>query len=106
MSQKVSIGRIVHYRLSLHDADAINRRREHAQENYRFHERNKTGVQIHVGNRVKKGETVAMTITAVWEGDKVNGKAHLDGSDDLWVTSAQYDPKGKAAGTWSWPPRV
>lgn len=101
-----SIGRIVHYRLNEDDAIRINRRREHAMLHMDEHRANANGVQVHVGNAVKPGDTVAMVIVAAWgttPDAAVNGQALLDGCDAFWVTSRS---RGEGPGTWSWPPRV
>ncbi len=103
MSTKVSVGRIVHYRLTSEDAEAINRRREHAKANLEKMREEKPGFQAHIGNRVSRGEIVPLQVTNVWEGNRVNGQATLDGNDSLWVTSAD---QGVLNGQWFWPERV
>ena len=102
MTQKPTIGRTVHYRLTSDDAGSTNERRRHARANLQKMRDEQPGFQAHVGNNVVGGEVVAMTITQVWPGDLVNGQAILDGNDSLWVTSA---PQGDEAGQWNWPPR-
>lgn len=120
MSEQVpSIGRIVHYRLSVDDAIQINRRRTSgvsiatrmksfvpsAQENESVIYGWPEGAQAHIGNAVKEGDVFPMLITKVW-GDNpssaVNGQAYLDGNDVLWVTSACV---GDGPRTFSWPQR-
>ena len=120
VAQVPSIGRIVHYRLSAQDVEAVTRRRTTGASIaermsrcvltgdppvYAWPE----GAQAHVGNPVSEGDVVPLTITAVWpnefgEGEYgVNGQALLDGNDSLWVTSAK---QGEEPGQWSWPPKV
>lgn len=106
MSDQIpTIGRIVHYRVNEQDAEAINRRREHAKAHLDDHCVNANGVQIHVGNRVSAGDVFPMMITRVW-GDTpesaVNGQLFLDGNDIYWVTSTQ---RGDALRMFSWPQR-
>ena len=102
MSQP-SIGRIVHYRLTKDQAEAINQRYEHAADRRQVMQDLKFGFQAHVGNRPLEGDIVAMVVTAVWGPEMVNGQCLLDGTDSMWVTSAHA---GDGPGTWSWPPRV
>ena len=102
-----TIGRIVHYRLSSQDAEAINRRRDHAAA----HLRSKTGgahegYQAHAGNSVNSGEAFPMIIVRTFgEGERaaVSGQVFLDGSDVFWATSLI---EGGAPGQWTWPERV
>lgn len=85
-----SIGRIVHYRLSKQDVDAINARRVD---------------RLAYGNPIAYGDAFPMLIVAAWgqtPESAVNGRVLLDGTDDLWVTSRLC---GEEEGTWSWPPR-
>ncbi len=108
---RITIGRIVHYRLSSDDAHAINRRREvgagHAPDW-------PAGAQAHIGNIVEPGETYPLLVTRVWdegpENPMVNGQVFLDGNDSLWVTSVESHPGGSEDvatwGAWHWPPRV
>lgn len=105
MTQVPTIGRIVHYRLSAQDAEAINRRRADAREHRDQHTGNATGVVIHVGNSVEEGETYPTMITRVWGStpeSAVNGQVMLDGNDLYWVTSVAC---GEGPGTFSWPVR-
>ena len=103
--QVPTIGRIVHYTLHEQEADAINRRREHARTHIDDHRVNANGVQLHVGNRVDAGDVFPMVITRVW-GDTptsaVNGQVLLDGNDLYWVTSVSV---GTGPHTFSWPVR-
>lgn len=87
---KPTIGRIVVYRVSSQDADAINRRRKDAAEKLAWHQALKSGAQIHVGNAVKEGDEFPLVITRVWgdaEYSAFNGQLFLDGNDLYWVTS-------------------
>lgn len=105
-----SIGRIVHYKLTASDADAINRRRADAESALSEHRANANGVLVHSGNRVSEGDIYPLMITRVWadadhlsEGTAVNGQVHLDGNDTLWVTSRTQGDEG---GRWFEAPRV
>jgi hypothetical protein len=102
-----TIGRIVHYCLTEHDAKAINRRRVHdgsSKPDWPM------GAQSHTGNGVRGGELVPMIVwphhVVVWPNehgpnfDGVNGQVILDGNDSLWVTSVK---EGTDPGTWRWP---
>lgn len=87
MSQPVSIGRIVHYRLTEDDCRGLQFRLDRA------------------------GELCALQVTAVHAGDEINGKVTVD--DDrppLWVKRIPYELNGQppdgTAGHWHWPPRV
>lgn len=109
--QKPSIGRIVHYRLSAQDAEAIARRRTSGVSiaGRIKEEKWPLGAQAHIGNPVAEGQTLPLVICRVWPDEYgpgvhgVNGQVLLDGNDQLWVTSAR---EGEGPGTWSWPPRV
>lgn len=101
-----TIGRIVHFRLSAACAEAINRRRKHARDHMPEHVRASTGVQLHVGNEAREGDTLPMLIVAVHgktPDSCVNGQVFLDGNDTLWATSVSA---GEGPGTFSWPGRV
>ena len=101
-----SPGRIVHYKVSSTDADAINRRRtNHSAIRSRLAAEPSMwphGAQAHIGNTVRAGDVFPMIVVRVWQGDLVNGQAVLDGTDTFWVTSAS---EGEGNGQWSWPPR-
>lgn len=95
----VTVGRAVHYVLSEQDAKEISARRLAANM---FTDKI-PGVQYHQGNPVEAGQHCAMTITAVWNDQGlINGKVHLDGFDDHWVTSRSFDNESKKPFTWHW----
>lgn len=99
-------GRIVLYRLTHADAEAINRRRKHACDSIDYHRWKKIGTQVHVGNAAGEGDEFPMTIVRVWGGtptSAVNGQVMLDGNDTLWVTSVSV---GEGPGTFRWPTRA
>lgn len=106
MSQRPSIGRIVHYKLSAQDADAINRRRTDAK----LHRGSKAdGDQVHTGNTAYEGDIFPMLITRVWDHGQpdstpilVNGQVFLDGNDVLWATSVG---EGDGVRHYQWPTR-
>lgn len=104
---KPTVGRILHYRLSEQDAEAINRRRttgaaiaERIQA-----EKWPLGAQAHIGNGANAGDVVPLIVVTVHDEPQlsVNGQAMLDGNDTFWATSRH---EGTEPGTWSWPPRV
>ena len=100
-----TIGRIVHYTLSEHDAEQINRRRAHAQSHLAEHIERSDGSVIHVGNGVQEGDVYPLVITRVWgthEGAAVNGQVLLDGNDLFWATSVT---EGKGPRHFAWPTR-
>lgn len=100
---KPSIGRIVHYKLSEHDAEAINRRRA----DYSASGPANTGFQAHVGNRAEAGQVYPATIVRIFDPEGDSGTSNLqvalDGNDTYWATSRKT---GDEEGAWSWPPRV
>jgi hypothetical protein len=64
-----SVGRIVHYKLTQHDADQINKRRKDAKN------KNAAGVTlasqelgavVHTGNDVAAGDVYPLIITRIW----------------------------------------
>ena len=106
IAQVPTIGRIVLYKLTTSDADAINRRRNHAAAHLAEHRDAATGVQIHVGNGMAAGDIFPMVITRVWGTTPescVNGQVMLDGNDLLWVTSSIV---GTEPGQFAWPVRT
>lgn len=91
MSQKPSIGRIVHYTLTESDAALIDQQNRHAGSNR---------------NSVRVGEVYPAMVVAVFgNGEHANLKVFLDGGPgaEYWATSR---PEGETPGTWCWPPRV
>ncbi|MGW1252525.1 hypothetical protein [Streptomyces sp. NPDC002535] len=104
MSQPTpTIGRIVHYRVTKDEAEAVNRRRRD------FHESGsaaaRTGFVGHFGNRAEEGDVFPAMIVRVWNESTVtvNAQVFLDGTDVLWATSRA---EGTEPGTWAWPERV
>lgn len=94
-----SVGRIVHYKLSEVDAEAINRRRD----DFDTANPGATGFQAHIGNRAEAGQTFPATVVRTFGGDAVNLQVSLDGTDTYWATSRT---PGDDPGQWCWPPRV
>ena len=99
--QKISVGRIVHYKLSFLDAAVVNRRRTYAETSGL--KKAALGVMLHHGNQVASGEVLPMIVTRVWPGDNVNGQVFLDGNDTFFVLTVA---PGDGEGQWSWPPKV
>lgn len=108
-----TLGRIVHYKLTKHDAAAINKRRLDFQlfrSNFSGPsdpgQAGADGHVAHIGNQVAAGEVYAATIVRAW-GDTpesaVNLQVHMDGNDSFWATSRTV---GDGEGHWSWPPRA
>jgi hypothetical protein len=105
---KPTIGRTVHYILSEHDADQINRRRTNS---YSIAERIPqekwpVGAQAHIGNPAEAGQIFPMIIIAVWSDTLVNGQVFLDGNDQLWKTSVNHESTvvdENKQGMWKWP---
>ena len=78
-------GKVVHYKLT--DANVSEVVAGRAQSD-------------HHGNAVRPGDVVPLLV--IWshevEGEtRVNGRAFLDGTDELWITSA---PQGDKPGEW------
>lgn len=97
-------GRIVQYRLTADQAQQINKRRADFARFRGTPEYSDTGYAAHVGNFAQAGDIVPLLVVRAWSpGTGVNGQAFLDGTDNLWVTSAT---EGDNDGQWSWPPRV
>ena len=60
---------------------------------------------------VEPGEYVPMMVTRAREGDTINGRAMLDGTDTLWCQDVKFGGNSSSSlgideGTWCWPPRV
>lgn len=101
-----TIGRIVLYTLTKHDADQINKRREDGALTMPSHRAVADGSQVHVGNWVAEGDVFPMIVTRLWqngETEGVNGQVMLDGNDTLWTTSKKL---GDEPGSFAWPARV
>ena len=103
----VTIGRIVHYKLTDQDAVEINRRRttgikiaERIKQNTETSSMWPLGAQAHIGNEAHAGDVYPMLVVRVWSAGCVNGQCFLDGNDVLWVTSATY---GDMPHQWQWP---
>jgi len=107
---RATLGRIVHYKLSVEDAEAIGRRRTTVAGIHLSMEAGRwpLGTQAHIGNPASAGECYPMIVTKVspdqfGEGlDGVSGQVFLDGNDVLWVTQRT---EGADPGQWAWPPR-
>jgi hypothetical protein len=88
---KPSIGRIVHYTLSQHDADEINRRRTDSPPS---------------GNHASEGDVYPAMIVRIFgetPESAVNLQVSLDGNDSFWATSRTL---GEGPFHWAWPERV
>lgn len=99
--------RIVDYTLTDLDALQVNRRRTNS-ESIRVRMAAGTwpeGVQAHVGNPARGGQTVPLLVVVVHPFDRVNGQAFMDGNDQLWVQSAEFSNAPGVPGTWAWPQR-
>ncbi|OLE22369.1 MAG: hypothetical protein AUG49_19325 [Catenulispora sp. 13_1_20CM_3_70_7] len=107
-----TIGRIVHYKLTPHDAEAINRRRADANAFRRNHsgtvesgQPGASGHQEHVGNHAQVGDVYPAVVVRVFDPSvtTANLQVQLDGNDTYWATSRM---EGDEPGFWSWPPRA
>jgi len=99
MTDKITIGRIVHYTLNDADAEAINRRRGDAVTNNAAHQM--SGFVAHVGNEAVAFQVYPAMCVRDW-GSSANFQVYLDGNDVYWATSRS---EGKGPGTWAWPSR-
>jgi len=88
--QLPSVGRIVHYRLSQADADAIAFER--------------TKLMGAPRNPATTGDVYPAVVVRVNGGLSVNLQVKLDGPDTHWATSRNYS--AETQGCWFWPPRV
>lgn len=108
----ISIGRIVHYKLSQDDAQDINSRRHDFLAYQREAKpplspggRGRTGHIGHWGNAVRPGDIFPAMVVKVWPNHPdglVNLQVYLDGNDVLWATSRA---EGDEEGQWYWPVR-
>lgn len=97
----VSIGRIVHYKLSRLACHHIESKRAKL-------EKETPGARsgyVSLGNDVSPGMVFPMIVVAVREEDYghkvfVNGQVFLDGVDTLWMTGVE---RGDGNGQWQWP---
>jgi hypothetical protein len=99
-----TVGRIVWYKITACEAEAINRRRAHARAAINHHRETKTGTIVHCGNEVIAGKLYAAMIVEVWGNiaeSPVNLQVFLDGNDTFWRTSACV---GENEGEYQWMP--
>jgi len=89
-----TIGRIVHFRITEHNAKQINAQRTQA------------GLATKTGNVAREGDVYPLLIVRVWDCNLVNGQLFLDGNDTLWVTSQPPAKEDGQLGAWFWPERV
>lgn len=94
-----TICRIVQYRLSDVDAEAISAARGEADKA----PKHAWGSQTHVGNAVAAGDPFPAMVVRTFGSGTVNLQVFLDGSDTYWVTSRS---EGDGDGQWSWPARA
>lgn len=97
-----TVGRIVHYTLTEHDAQAINKRRADFGDHRRTDGYTDNGYVAHAGNQVLEGDVCAALIVATGAASQ-NLSVQLDGTDTYWATSRT---EGDGPGHWNWPPRV
>lgn len=106
---QVTIGRLVHYVLSLDDAAKINGRRTDgaAIQDRILEDRWPIGAQAHIGNRVAPGDVLPAMVVRVLPGEQVNLQVFLDGNDVFWATTRSEAAPGRTEpGRWHWPARV
>ena len=82
----VTVGRLVLYKLSKEDAEAINRRRTNINNIAERFEKGEwpEGAQAHIGNEAHEGDLLPTIVVKVWENNMINGQVFLDGTDSLW----------------------
>jgi hypothetical protein len=104
-----TIGRIVHYKLSDMDAEAINRRRTNSSAILSRMQADPPqwpeGAQAHMGNSVAAGDVYPAMIVRTWGNtaeSAVQLQVFLDGTDAYWATSRTC---GEEPGTYAWPVR-
>ena len=100
-------GRIVYFVFDEQSAAEVNRRRTNGKA---ISDRMKTdpptwptGAQAHIGNEVSAGDVYPAMVLRVWgqESGCSNLKVMLDGNDDFWATSINFD-ETKVPHTWHW----
>ena len=99
-------GRIVYFVFNEQCAKEVMRRRTNAQA---IAERMRAippawpaGAQAHIGNDVKAGDIYPAMVLRVWgPGGCANLRVFLDGSDDYWATSINYEVD-KREYSWHW----
>jgi hypothetical protein len=84
--QRLSVGLIVHYRLSDEDLRKLSAR------------------SLIAGNQPHVGDVYPAVILRVNGELSVNLRVLLDGPDDVWLTSRNYSVETN--GCWFWPPKV
>jgi hypothetical protein len=84
---KLTIGRIVHYKLTNGDAREIAARREQ---------------DAIVANTAHVGQVLPAMVVAVFSEGYANIQVFLDGPDQHWCTSRK---EGTEEGQWQWPTR-
>lgn len=96
LGQEITIGRIVHYRVSETDAKHINGFYEYGGRR---------------GNLAKAGDVYPAMIVAVW-GDPqdsqtvVNLQVFVDADFPYWTSSVHQEVELGQVGVWFWPPRI
>jgi hypothetical protein len=84
----LTIGRIVHYKLSESDAALIQSKHQDRSS----------------CNQVSAGDVFPAMIVRVWgTGEHINLQVFLDGDCSYWATSR---PEGDESGRWAWPERT
>lgn len=106
-------GRIVYYVFDGIAAAAVNQRRTtSAAILERINAKSwPLGAQAHIGSDVTEGDTLPAMVVKALDGDAVNLKVFLDGSDVFWASSVAFDDGARQAGeasggyrpgTWHW----
>ncbi|WP_282265584.1 hypothetical protein [Stenotrophomonas sp. PS02298] len=106
---QLSIGRLVHYVLSLEDAAKINGVRTNgaAIQDRILEDKWSIGAQAHIGNTVSAGDVLPAMVVRVLPCQQANLQVFLDGNDVFWATSrAEAAPGRTEPGRWHWPARV
>jgi hypothetical protein len=103
MSENLTPGRIVLYKLSESDCQRITLQREASQ--YSVRPVGSPGTftgQLRIGNTPNPGDVVPAIVVTAWTSEMFNGQALLDGNDALWLTSVH---EGDGEGQFTWPVR-